>query len=180
VGIERVSVGRPRAARRLAPALLLACALASCGPRDRQAPGALLGRWEGHVAWRDATTPLALVVAPDGDSLAAWFFAPALGVDSLAAGRLSFDSPRVHFSLPDSLGDVAFDGWLRRGLVVGALSAPVLGGETNPGRLPQLSLQRRDVRPHRAPWPESLTVAPAVVPEPERSLGAWLAVRAGR
>jgi hypothetical protein len=162
-----------------AAALLSALLLCSCGPRDRQAPEALIGRWEGHVAWRDATTPLALVVRADGESLAVRFFAPALGVDSLEAGRLSFESPRVHFMVPDSLAPIAFDGWLR-GLVVGALSSRVLGGETNRGLLPQLSLKRRVPPAHKAPWPESLSVAPPVPRERERSLGAWLRALAAR
>ncbi len=174
------AVTRPRGAGRTAPAAaLLALALCSCGPRDVQTPAALVGRWEGHVAWRDATTPLGLRVEPRGDSLAAWLFAPALGVDSLDVGRLSFASPRVHFAVPDSSGAVAFDGWLRRDLVVGALSARWLP-EANRSRLPQLALGRRVARRHPPPWPESLEVAAPVSPEPERSLGAWLRARAAR
>ena len=166
--------------REVAAALLAALALASCGPRDVQTPAALVGRWEGHVAWHDATTPLALVVRREGDSLTARFSAPALGVDSLEAGRLSFDSPRVHLSLPDPGGAIAFDGWLRRGLIVGGLTSPTLGGDRNASRLPQFSLKLRVPPPHRSPWPESLSVAPPLPREPERSLGAWLRARAAR
>jgi len=157
-----------------------ALALGACGPRDVQSPAALVGRWEGHVAWRDATTPLAIVVAPRGDSLAVRFFAPSLGVDSLDAGRIAFDSPRVHFTVPDSAGAIAFDGWLRRGLVVGVLSSPLLGGETNRARLPQLSLKRRVPPEHKAPWPDSLSQSPPEPKERERSLGAWLRRLAAR
>ena len=157
-----------------------ALALASCGPRDVQSPATLLGRWEGHVAWHDATTPLAIHVLADGVSLAVRFFAPALGVDSLEAGRLSFSSPHVHFRVPDSSGAVAFDGWLRRGLIVGAFSSDASAGATNPGLLAQLSLKRRVPPAHKSPWPESLLVAPVIPRERERSLGAWLRAHAGR
>ena len=173
-----MSRSRPRVRLATAAALVLAAlALASCGPRDVQSPAALVGRWEGHVAWRDATTPLALVILRAGDSLAVRFFAPGLGVDSLDAGTLSFDSPRVHFSVPDSAGSIAFDGWLRRGLIVGAFSSPSLGGETNASRLPQLALKLRVPPAHKSPWPEALSVAAPVVRERERSLGAWLRAR---
>jgi hypothetical protein len=158
---------------------LIAAACGACGPRDLQTPAALVGRWDGHVAWRDATTPLSIAIAPEGDSLAVRFFAPALGIDSLDAGRLSFDSPRVHFAVPDSAGAVAFDGWHRRGLIVGALSMPELG-ERNASRLPQLSLKRRVPPAHKAPWPESLSVAPPMPREREASLGGWLRALASR
>ncbi len=164
--------------RRGAAATLLALALllGSCGPRDVQTRDVLVGRWDGHVAWRDATTPIGLHVAPQADSLAVWFFAPALGVDSLFAGRLSYASPRVHFEVPDSIGLIGFDGWLRRGLVVGVFSNTALG-ETNPSRLPQLSLQRREARTHALPWPDSLLASPVIAHEPQRGLGAWLLAR---
>ena len=161
-------------------ALLALFALASCGPRDVQQPAALVGHWQGHVAWRDATTPIELEVARSGDSLAATFSAPALGVVERPIGPLAYAPPRVHFTVRDSGGAFAFDGWLRRGLVVGAFSSPALGGETNPSRLPQLALKRRVAPARRAPWPESLSVAPPVPHERERSFGAWLLARAAR
>jgi hypothetical protein len=159
--------------------LALAAVLAGCGPRDVQSAGALVGRWQGHVAWRDATTPIALRIEPRGDSLAARFFAPALGVDSLDAGALSFDSPRVYFAVPDSAGAIAFDGWLRRGLIVGAFSSPALH-EPNASLLPQASLRREEPRRHTSPWPESLSVAAPLPHEREHGLGEWLRDRAAR
>ena len=105
--------------------------LSSCGPRDSQTAAALVGDWRGHVAWRDGTTPLVLHVRAEGDSLAATLDAPALGVTGQPVGRVSYDSPRVHFAVTDSAGTLAFDGWLRRGLVVGALSGGPTGAETN-------------------------------------------------
>lgn len=159
----------------------VALALSSCGPNDRQSPAALVGRWEGHIAWRDATTPLTLEVARDGDSLVATFGAPALGVEHLAAGRLSYAAPRVHLVVPDSSAPVAFDGWLRRGLVVGSLSSAALGSARNPALLPQFSLRQKSSGKRRMPWPDSLMGGPPpVVRTAERSLGAWLGARAGR
>jgi len=163
----------------LAAALALLAALAAgCGPRDVQTADALVGRWQGHVAWHDATTPLVLVVTRDGDSLGARVLTPAFGADSLEAGRLAYDSPRVHFAVPDSSGALAFDGWLRRGLVVGAFSGPALGAETNRTLLPQLSLKRIEPRRRAAPWPDSLNAAPVIPREPQHSLGAWLTAHA--
>ena len=164
---------RPRAARAAALAL---CLLSSCGPRDVQVASSLVGDWKGHVAWRDGTTPLVLHVRADGDSLDATLDAPALGVSAQPIGRVSFDSPRVHFVVADSAGTVAFDGWLRRGLVVGAFSGGPVGAETNRALLPQLSLKQA-VKPAKpSPWPEGVVGGePAIVPAPERSLGEWLA-----
>jgi len=163
-------------------AAALALLLSGCGPRDVQRPDALLGRWQGHVAWRDATTPVALEVTRDGDSLAATLDAPALGVHALRLGRLAYAAPRVHFSVPDSAGALGFDGWLRRGLLVGALSSPAPGGETNPSRQPQLAFGRAPVAARKLPWPAAAGVgaAPPILPAPERSLGAWLRSRAAR
>lgn len=167
------------APRNAAFALALVAAFAAgCGPRDVQAPGALEGRWQGHVAWHDATTPIVLVVSRDGDSLAARVLAPALADDSLEAGRFAYDAPRVHFAVPDSAGAIAFDGWLRRGLVVGAFSGGALGAESNRTLLPQLSLKRIETRRRTAPWPDSLNAAPVIAREPQHSLGAWLAAHA--
>jgi hypothetical protein len=155
---------------------MLALALASCGPRDVQQPVALVGSWQGHVAWHDATTPVVLDITHSGDSLAAMFSAPALGVDSLPIGKLSYDPPRVHFRVHDATGSWTFDGWLRRGLVVGAFSSPVLGGERNPSRLPQLSLQQRPAIRRRSPFPAAAGVdsVPPPAQVPQRSLGIWL------
>jgi hypothetical protein len=85
----------------------------------------------------------------------------------------------VHLSVPDSAGPIAFDGWLRRGLVVGAFSAPMLG-ESNRGLLPQVSLRRAEAPKHLSPWPDSLRAQPPMPHEPERSFGAWLRARAAR
>ncbi len=157
----------------------LALALGSCGPRDVQQPEALAGRWQGHVAWRDATTPVELDITQSGDSLAAMFSAPALGVDSLPLGKLSYDPPRVHFKVHDATGAYAFDGWLRRGLVVGAISGTTLGAEQNPSRLPQLSLQRLPAVRRKLPWPAEAGVdsAPPPAKAPQSSLGIWLLTR---
>lgn len=170
----------PRAA--LAAATLTLCVLAtSCGPRDTQTASSLVGDWRGHVAWRDGTTPVTLHVRGVGDSLAATLDAPALGVGAQPVGRVSFDSPRVHFSVADSAGTFAFDGWLRRGLVVGAFSGGPIGAETNHALLPQLSLKQA-VKPAKpSPWPEGVVGGePPVVPAPQRSLGEWFASRAAR
>ena len=163
-------------------AALLDLSLASCGPRDVQRPAALVGHWQGHVAWRDATTPVALDVFPSAESLAATFTAPALGVADLPLGRFAYDPPRVHFVVRDAAGRFAFDGWLRRGLVVGAFSSATLGGERNPSRLPQLSLQQRPPVRHRSPFPPEAGVdsVPPPAPLPQRSLGAWLLARLAR
>ncbi len=160
----------------------LALLVTSCGPRDVQRPAALVGHWQGHVAWRDATTPIALDVFPSAESLAAMFTAPALGVADLPLGRFAYDPPRVHFTLHDSTGTYAFDGWLRRGLVVGAFSSAALGGERNPSRLPQLSLQQRPPVRQRSPFPPAAGVDSVPPPArlPQRSLGAWLRARPGR
>lgn len=168
---------------RAAVALLaLALALASCGPRDVQAPEALLGHWSGSLAWRDATTPVAMVVTREGDSLAASLDAPELGLHGQPLGRLSFRSPRVHFAWRDSGGAFAFDGWLRRGLVVGAVSSAALGGERNPTLLPQLALSQRKAERRQRPWPAAVVVEslPASPSGPPRALGTWLAERAAR
>lgn len=150
--------------------------LSSCGPRDSQTAAALIGDWRGHVAWRDGTTPLVLHVRAEGDSLAATLDAPALGVAGQPVGRVSYDSPRVHFVVTDSAGTLAFDGWLRRGLVVGALSGGPTGAETNHALLPQLSLKQA-VKPAKpSPWPEGVVGGePPIVPATQRSLAEWIA-----
>lgn len=170
----------PRAAL-AAAAFALALLATSCGPRDVQVSASLVGDWRGHVAWRDGTTPVTLHVRAEGDSLAAALDAPALGVTGQQVGRVSYDSPRVHFSVTDSAGTAAFDGWLRRGLVVGAFSGGPVGAETNRALLPQLSLKQA-VKPAKpSPWPEGVVGGePPVVPATERSLGEWFAARAGR
>ena len=166
---------------RVAVAAMFALLAASCGPRDVQRPEAPVGRWQGHVAWHDATTPVALEVTRSGDSLAAVFSAPALGVEELPVGKLSYDAPRVHFDVGDRAGPIAFNGWLRRGLVVGALSSGAIA-ERNPSRLPQLSLKRKPEAPRRLPWPAEAGVdsTPPPASEPQRSLGEWLRARAAR
>jgi hypothetical protein len=166
-------------ALRATAAAALALLLGSCGPRDVQQPAALAGRWEGHVAWRDATTPVVLTVTPSGDSLAALFSAPALGVEDLPIGTFSYDAPRVHFTVRDETGAYAFDGWLRRGLVVGAFSSTTLGAERNPSRLPQLSLRQPATGKRKSPFPAAAGVdsAPPPARAPQRSLGVWLLTR---
>lgn len=174
--------GRVRAA--LACAALVLVAGASCGPRDLQTQEALIGEWRGHVAWRDGTTPVTLHVAADGESLVATLDAAALGVSAQPLGRLSYDSPRVHFVVADSAASHSFDGWLRRGLVVGSfspLAEPAAGSAPvvrNPSRLPQLSLKRWEKPAQPSPWPEGVVGGePPVEPAPERSLGEWLSRR---
>lgn len=162
---------------RWALAVLLAAAT-SCGPRDVQTTDALVGDWKGHVAWRDATTPLVLHVHAEGDSLAATLDAPALGVTAQAVSGMSFDSPRVHFEVPDATGTSAFDGWLRRGLIVGSFSGGTVGPDTNRALLPQLSLKQVVPPVHRSPWPEGVVGGePPIEPAKERSLAAWFAAR---
>lgn len=165
-----------RSGATIAVAAFVLVSLASCGPRDTQTASALVGDWKGHVAWRDATTPVTLHVRARGDSLDATLDAPALAVSGHPIGRVSFDSPRVHFEVADSAGTVAFDGWLRRGLVVGAFSGGPIGAETNHALLPQLSLKQA-VKPAKpSPWPEGVVGGePPIVPAPQRSLAEWLA-----
>ena len=98
-----------------------------------------------------------------------------------SAGRLAYDAPRVHFVIADSSASIAFDGWLRRGLVVGAFSSPLLGETRNPALLPQLSLRQKTTARRQAPWPDSIVgAAPPVARAPERSLAEWLGARTGR
>ncbi len=165
-----------RSCAALAAAALALVSLASCGPRDVQTASSLVGDWRGHVAWRDGTTPVLLHVRAEGDSLTATLDAPALGVSAQPIGRVSFDSPRVHFAVADSAGTVAFDGWLRRGLVVGAFSGGPIGAESNRALLPQLSLKQA-VKPAKpSPWPEGVVGGePPIVPAPQRTLAEWLA-----
>lgn len=159
------------------PALALAF-LSSCGPADLQSSAALLGEWNGHVAWHDGTTPLTLHIAAAGDSLVATLDAPALGVSAQSLGALSYDSPRVHFAVADSAAEYVFDGWLRRGLIVGAFSPVTRGAAQNPSLLPQLSLKRHVESASPSPWPKGVVGgASPVVPANERSLGEWLSRR---
>ncbi len=158
--------------------LLALAATTSCGPRDVQTTDALVGDWRGHVAWHDATTPLVLHVRAEGDSLQATLDAPALGVSAQALGGVSFDSPRVRFELPDSAGATGFDGWLRRGLIVGAFSGGTVGPESNRALQPQLSLKRVVPPAHKSPWPEGVVGGePPIEPAKERSLAEWFAAR---
>jgi len=165
-------------------ALLVACALVllstGCGPRDVQTPDAPLGAWQGTLSWRGERTPLSLEVSRAGESLAVLVSAPALGVSRLDAGALAFTPPRVRFTIPDSSGPIAFEGWLRRGVMVGALASTSLIAERNPSRLPLVTLSR--VRPrHPLPFPREAgsDSFPPPPPAPERSIGAWLRSRAG-
>ncbi|MFN8586704.1 MAG: hypothetical protein U0704_02795 [Candidatus Eisenbacteria bacterium] len=163
--------------RGVALAFLLLAA-AGCGPRDVQTAQGLVGDWKGHVAWRDATTPLVLHVRAEGDSLVATMDAPALHVTGQPVGRVSFDSPRVRFVVADSAGTITFDGWRRRNLIVGAWSGGPVAGVTNRALLPQLSLQLVVPPVHKSPWPEGVVGGePPIVPANERSLAEWIAAR---
>ena len=168
-------------------ALGLLFASAGCGPRDVQTAQGLVGDWKGHVAWHDATTPIALHVRAEGDSLVATMDAPALNVSAQPIGRVSFDSPRVHFVVADSAGTIAFDGWRRRNLIVGGLvwlAGSRASGAAEPARaalLPQLSLQLVVPPAHKSPWPEGVVGGePPIVPAAERSLAEWIAARSSR
>lgn len=176
--VEGVTLRRVLAVQFIAlPALALAF-LSSCGPADQQSSAALLGEWNGHVAWRDGTTPLTIHIGAQGDSLVATLDAPALGVTAQSLGKLSYDSPRVHFAVADSAAEYVFDGWLRRGLIVGALSSVTRGAAQNPSLLPQLSLKRHVQSARPSPWPKGVVGgAPPVAPARERSLGEWLSRR---
>ncbi len=157
---------------------LLSLAVVGCGPRDIQSADGLVGDWKGHVAWHDATTPIALHVRAEGDSLVATFDAPALHVSARPVGRVSFESPRVRFVVADSAGTVAFDGWRRRNLVVGAFSGGPVATVTNRALLPQLSLQLVVPPAHKSPWPEGVVGGePPIEPTAERSLAEWIAAR---
>lgn len=152
--------------------------IASCGPRDRQVPAALVGRWQGRIAWRDAETPVALEIAADGDSLTALLEAPELGLSRAPIGRVSFDSPRVHFAIPGARDTVAFDGWFRRGVFTGALSSATLGRGGRTALLPQLAMGRPPGRPHLpGVVADTLPIATAAAGSPD-TLVAWLQARA--
>lgn len=166
-----------RRARRLGIGILL-LALGACGPRDRQVPVALVGRWQGRIAWRDAETPVALEIAAEGDSLTAVLDAPDLGLARAPIGRVSFDSPRVHFAIPGSRDTVAFDGWFRRGVFTGALSSSALGRGGRTALLPQLAMGRPPGRPHLpGVVADTLPVARTSAGSPD-TLVAWLHARA--
>lgn len=175
--VEGVTLRRVLAVQFIAlPALALAF-LSSCGPADQQSSAALLGEWNGHVAWRDGTTPLTIHIAAEGDSFVATLDAPALGVTAQSLGKLSYGSPRVHFAVADSAAEYVFDGWLRRGLIVGAFSHAGVAGQ-NPSLLPQLSLKRHVESTKPSPWPKGVVGgAPPVAPARERSLVEWLSRR---
>ncbi|HTR96340.1 MAG TPA: hypothetical protein VMH61_00415 [Candidatus Acidoferrales bacterium] len=156
-------------------------AISGCGPRDVQTPAALVGDWPGALSWRGESTPAELEISGEGDSLHVLVSFAALGVRALDAGRLAFEPPSVRFTIPDSGGTIAFGGWLRRGVLAGALTAPATGSERNRARLPLLVVARR-APTHALPWPAAAGVgaAPATAPAPERSLGAWMRARAAR
>lgn len=163
---------------RLAALTILLLFAAGCGPRDVQIAQGLVGEWKGHVAWHDATTPIVLHVRAEGDSLVATLDAPALQVQAQPIGRVSFDSPRVHFTVRDSARTVAFDGWRRRNLIVGAFSGAPLGTGANRALLPQLSLQLVVPPSRPSPWPKGVVGGePPLEPASERSLVEWLAAR---
>ncbi|HEV2104370.1 MAG TPA: hypothetical protein VGU27_01480 [Candidatus Eisenbacteria bacterium] len=169
-----------RARARIAALAAALLALSACGPRDVQRPAALVGRWEGQVAYRDGTLPLALVIATDRDSLRAELDAPTLGLVAAPLGRLAYDPPALHFTLAAARGPVAFDGWFRRDLIVGTLSAGALAPPGRTSLLPQLTLARLRPRHPHLPGVDTTTAAPrggaAPGGDPDTLL-AWLRAR---
>lgn len=150
--------------------------LFSCGPRDSQTgrrAGRRLARARRVARRHD---PARAARARRGRFARRHARRSALGVAGQPVGRVSYDSPRVHFVVTDSAGTLAFDGWLRRGLVVGALSGGPTGAETNHALLPQLSLKQA-VKPAKpSPWPEGVVGGePPIVPATQRSLAEWIA-----
>lgn len=134
----------------LLAALLAALAAAfgaGCGPRDVQSPDALVGHWEGNLAYRDATLPVDLDIGRRGESLEARLTAPGLMIRDLPVGGFAFRSPKVRFRLPVGGETWTFDGWFRRSIIVGALSGGSLPMTFNRGRLPQLGLKLVERKP---------------------------------
>jgi dienelactone hydrolase len=119
----------------------LVLAATSCGPADVQSPDALVGHWLGNVSHRDATARLEFDIERRGDSLVARFTSDEWLVRDLPIGRVSYAPPRVHFVVPCAGDTLVFDGWLRRNLVVGALSPSRGAGEGRSATQPQLSLR---------------------------------------
>lgn len=170
---------------RLALAVLasgLVAALAACAPPDTQGAQALLGAWVGSVTYRDTSTTLTLDVIADGDSLAATFGAPELGVARTRIRRFSYARPRVHFVVAASADTLAFDGWLRRGLLVGVVTSRAVPALERLVVLPQFGFHRPQKKLELAGVDSSFN-APAVVsalpPGSPRAdtLASWLRSR---
>jgi len=150
-----VSPRRTRTSFLSAAALLagLALPLGSCGPRDVQSPEALVGHYEGNIAWRDATLPVDLDLEVRDGRLLARATLPALLARDLPVEGFEFRSPKVRFRLPMGSETWVFDGWFRRGIFSGTFSGGSLPLTFNRNTLPRLGLKRvtrRPAEPYRA------------------------------
>jgi hypothetical protein len=117
-------------------------ALAACAPPDTQGAHALLGAWVGSVTYQGESTPLTLEITPKADSLAAVFGAPELGVAHAVIARFAYAKPRVHFVVPAAADTLAFDGYFRRGILVGVVTSRTIPATERLVLLPQFGFHR--------------------------------------
>ncbi len=173
-------VSRSRLA--LASLLLMLGALASCAPPDTQNAHALLGAWVGSVTYQGESTPLTLEIIPEADSLAATFGAPELGVSRAAIAHFSYARPRVHFVVAATIDTLAFDGYFRRGILVGVVTSRAIPTTERLVLLPQFGFHRPQKKlelagvdsTYNAPAPQSQL--PPATPRAD-SLATWLRSR---
>ena len=167
---------------RLAFVLILATALGACAPPDKQGVHALLGAWVGEITYHDASVPLTLELAADGDSLLATLAARELGVAPVALGRFAYAPPRVHFRVPAGGDTLVFDGFFRRTLLVGTVTSHEVVGAARLVLLPQFGFQRPRKKlelagvdsSYNAQGPAAATAPPAARID---TLAAWLRTR---
>jgi len=152
-----------RALARLAVALLALLPVA-CGPNDVQSPAALVGHYEGNIAYRDATLPMDLDVAMEGGRLVARATLPALLQRDLPLEDFAFRSPQVRFRLPMGGETWLFEGWFRRSIVSGTFSGGSLPASPNRNTLPHLGLKRVTRRPPAPYAADTVRFAGAAAP----------------
>lgn len=152
-----------RALARLAAALLAALP-AACGPNDVQSPDALVGHYEGNIAYRDATLPVDLDVERVAGRLVARATLPAMLERDLPLEGFSFGSPAVRFRLPMGEETWSFEGWFRRSIVSGTFSGGSLPAAANRNTLPHLGLKRVTRRPPAPYRADTVSFAGAAAP----------------
>ena len=142
--------------RALRPALFAAAfyaaLAASCGPGDVQSPEALVGHWEGNVAWRDATLPVDLDLEMVNGQFVARATLPALLQGDVPVENFSYRSPKLRFRIPMGSETWNFEGWFRRNVISGTFSGGSLPLALNRNTLPRLGLKRVT---RRAPGPNA-------------------------
>lgn len=139
----------PRSARPIAfaAAALLAALIGSCGPGDVQSPEALVGHYEGNIAWRDATLPVDLDIEMREGRPVVRATLPALLARDLPVEGFEYRSPKVRFRLPVGRESWTFEGWFRRSIISGTFSGGSLPLTLNRNTLPHLGLKRVTRRP---------------------------------